>query len=69
VCLIDPVGDVYACPLAIDDEFLAGNVGTAGGFENVWRASPLFAARLVVANRLHVPRSITCVCARSRARA
>ena len=26
VCLIDPVGDVYACPFAIHDEFLAGNV-------------------------------------------
>ena len=26
VCLIDPIGDVYACPFAIHDEFLAGNV-------------------------------------------
>ena len=26
VCLVDPVGDVYACPFAIHDEFLAGNV-------------------------------------------
>ena len=26
VCLIDPVGDVYACPFAIHDSFLAGNV-------------------------------------------
>ena len=26
VCLIDPVGDVYACPFAIHDRFLAGNV-------------------------------------------
>ena len=26
VCLIDPVGDVYACPFAIHDTFLAGNV-------------------------------------------
>ena len=26
VCLIDPVGDVYACPFAIHDEFLAGNM-------------------------------------------
>ena len=23
VCLIDPVGDVYACPFAIHDRFLA----------------------------------------------
>ena len=30
VCLIDPVGDVYACPFAIHDEFLAGNVRDAG---------------------------------------
>ena len=26
VCLIDPVGDVYACPFAIHENFLAGNV-------------------------------------------
>ena len=32
VCLIDPVGDVYACPFAIHDEFLAGNVRAPGGF-------------------------------------
>jgi mycofactocin radical SAM maturase len=42
VCLIDPVGDVYACPFAIHDEFLAGNVRDPGGFENVWRTSELF---------------------------
>ncbi len=24
VCLIDPVGDVYACPFAIHEQFLAG---------------------------------------------
>ncbi len=31
VCLIDPVGDVYACPFTIHEEFLAGNVrGPAG---------------------------------------
>jgi mycofactocin radical SAM maturase len=43
VCLIDPVGDVYACPFAIHDNFLAGNVRTPGGFAAVWRESPLFA--------------------------
>ncbi|MGN6793925.1 MAG: mycofactocin radical SAM maturase [Streptosporangiaceae bacterium] len=43
VCLIDPVGDVYACPFAIADEFLAGNLLTGGGFQNVWQNSPLFA--------------------------
>ncbi len=32
VCLIDPVGDVYACPFAIHDRFLAGNVLTDTGF-------------------------------------
>ncbi|MGE4424828.1 MAG: mycofactocin radical SAM maturase [Solirubrobacteraceae bacterium] len=42
VCLIDPVGDVYACPFAIHDEFLAGNVRADGGFQGVWRESELF---------------------------
>jgi mycofactocin radical SAM maturase len=43
VCLVDPVGDVYACPFAIHDEFLAGNVRSTGGFTSVWRESALFA--------------------------
>jgi mycofactocin radical SAM maturase len=43
VCLIDPVGDVYACPFAIHDSFLAGNVRSPGGFTTVWRESALFA--------------------------
>lgn len=42
VCLIDPVGDVYACPFAIHDRFLAGNVLSGGGFEQVWKHSELF---------------------------
>ncbi|MFC0247078.1 mycofactocin radical SAM maturase [Citricoccus parietis] len=42
VCLIDPVGDVYACPFAIHDEFKAGNTVDDGGFANVWRGSELF---------------------------
>ena len=42
VCLIDPVGDVYACPFAIHDQFLAGNVLSDGGFDNVWKNSTLF---------------------------
>jgi mycofactocin biosynthetic radical S-adenosylmethionine protein MftC len=42
VCLIDPIGDVYACPFVIHDEFLAGNVRDAGGFTRVWRSSDLF---------------------------
>jgi mycofactocin radical SAM maturase len=43
VCLIDPVGDVYACPFAIHESFLAGNVLGEGGFAAVWRESELFA--------------------------
>ncbi len=48
VCLVDPVGDVYACPFAIHDQFLAGNVRSVGGvtattdFESVWKTSELF---------------------------
>jgi radical SAM protein with 4Fe4S-binding SPASM domain len=42
VCLIDPVGDVYACPFAIHENFLAGNVRDNGGFATVWRSSELF---------------------------
>ena len=41
VCLIDPIGDVYACPFAIHEAFLAGNVRD-GGFARVWRESELF---------------------------
>jgi mycofactocin biosynthetic radical S-adenosylmethionine protein MftC len=43
VCLIDPIGDVYACPFAIHENFLAGNVRDTGGFTAVWRTSELFA--------------------------
>jgi mycofactocin radical SAM maturase len=43
VCLIDPVGDVYACPFVIHDEFRAGSVRDPGGFTAVWRESELFA--------------------------
>lgn len=42
VCLIDPIGDVYACPFTIHEEFLAGNVRDEGGFKRVWRESDLF---------------------------
>jgi mycofactocin radical SAM maturase len=44
VCLIDPIGDVYACPFVIHDEFLAGNVRDTGGFREVWKRSELFVA-------------------------
>jgi radical SAM protein with 4Fe4S-binding SPASM domain len=43
VCLIDPIGDVYACPFAIHDNFLAGNLLADGGFQSVWQTSELFA--------------------------
>ena len=42
VCLIDPIGDVYACPFAIHDNFLAGNLLADGGFRQVWQTSALF---------------------------
>ena len=41
VCLIDPVGDVYACPFVIHEQFRAGNV-RAAGFNDVWTNSELF---------------------------
>jgi len=42
VCLIDPIGDVYACPFVLHDRFKAGNVRDTGGFTKVWRHSELF---------------------------
>ena len=42
VCLIDPIGDVYACPFVLHDEFKAGNVRHPGGFTTIWRQSDLF---------------------------
>ncbi len=42
VCLIDPVGDVYACPFVLHEQFKAGSVRDAGGFTAVWRDSALF---------------------------
>jgi mycofactocin radical SAM maturase len=43
VCLIDPIGDVYACPFVIHDEFKAGNLRDEGGFARIWKHSSLFA--------------------------
>ncbi|MGH3743874.1 MAG: mycofactocin radical SAM maturase, partial [Mycobacteriales bacterium] len=43
VCLVDPVGDVYACPFVLHEEFRAGSVRDPGRFAAVWRDSPLFA--------------------------
>jgi mycofactocin radical SAM maturase len=42
VCLVDPIGDVYACPFTIHETFRAGSVREAG-FGAVWRDSELFA--------------------------
>ena len=42
VCLIDPVGDVYACPFVLHEQFRAGSVRDEGGFTSVWRESALF---------------------------
>lgn len=42
VCLIDPVGDVYACPFAIHETFRAGNLLVDGGFQRIWQTSSLF---------------------------
>jgi len=42
VCLIDPIGDVYACPFVLHEQFKAGSVRDAGGFTAVWRGSELF---------------------------
>ena len=41
VCLVDPVGDVYACPFVIHERFRAGSIRD-GGFGDVWRSSELF---------------------------
>ena len=42
VCLIDPIGDVYACPFVLHDQFKAGSVRDQGGFAAVWKESDLF---------------------------
>ena len=62
VCLIDPVGDVYACPFVIHDEFLAGNVRDRR-LRRVWRDSELFlfAARTRQRGRVHVVRFLRCL--------
>jgi mycofactocin biosynthetic radical S-adenosylmethionine protein MftC len=42
VCLIDPVGDVYACPFVIHDEFHAGEPAGCPDAAGVWKHSELF---------------------------
>ena len=41
VCLVDPVGDVYACPFTIHPEFRAGNIREVR-FSSIWSHSALF---------------------------
>ena len=43
VCLVDPIGDVYACPFVMHPEFKGGSVRDPGGFTGVWRTSERFA--------------------------
>ena len=54
VCLIDPIGDVYACPFVIHDQFKAGSVRDPGGFANVWKHSDLFVELRTTAIRRRV---------------
>ena len=42
VCLVDPVGDVYACPFVMHDEFKGGSIRETGGFTSVWKTSERF---------------------------
>lgn len=42
VCLVDPIGDVYACPFVMHEEFKGGSVRDLGGFADVWRHSERF---------------------------
>ena len=56
VCLVDPVGDVYACPFLIHPDFKAGNVREVGGFGEIWRSASLFA-------RMRVPSTPEGACA------
>ncbi len=43
VCLVDPVGDVYACPFTMHEQFRAGNVTADGGLGQLWRTATAFA--------------------------
>ncbi len=43
VCCVDPVGEVYACPFLLTEEYSTGNVRQPGGFTAIWRESALFA--------------------------
>ena len=57
VCLIDPVGDVYACPFVIHDQFLAGNVRDDGRLRpGVARVGPVHVAARARQRRAPAPR-------------
>jgi mycofactocin biosynthetic radical S-adenosylmethionine protein MftC len=51
VCLIDPIGDVYACPFVIHDEFKAGNVRDPGGFAPCGGSRPVHRAARATSRR------------------
>ena len=61
VCLIDPIGDVYACPFVLHDEFRAGCVRDPGGFTACGAESELFrvAARAAVGRGVRLVRLAT----------
>ena len=42
VCLVDPIGNVYACPFTVHETFRAGNISDPGGFREIWDNSELF---------------------------
>ncbi len=42
VCLVDPIGDVFACPFVMHDEFKGGSIREPGGFTHVWKHSDRF---------------------------
>ena len=60
VCLIDPIGDVYACPFVIHDQFKAGSVRDDGGFARGVEAEPAVprAARAAVGRRVRELRQL-----------
>ena len=60
VCLIDPIGDVYACPFVIHDEFKAGSVRDPGGFAEGVEAQRAVrrAPRAAVSRRVRIVREL-----------
>ena len=60
VCLIDPIGDVYACPFVIHDQFKAGSVRDHGRLRQRVEAEPAVprAARAAVGRRVRELRQL-----------